>query len=45
MILQSIAEFIGFGSFIGMILYFLFLAVIVLIGIGIYYGQKPPKKD
>jgi len=41
--LNEIANWIGFGSFKGMMLYFLFLTLISLIGIGIYYGNKQGK--
>jgi hypothetical protein len=41
--LNEIANWIGFGSFKGMTLYFIFLTLISLIGIGIYYGNKQGK--
>lgn len=38
--LNEFATLIGFGTFKGMMMYFGFLTLILLIGFGIYYGQK-----
>lgn len=38
--MNDLANYIGFGSFKGMVLYFSFLAVIAFVGYGVYIGQK-----
>ena len=38
--LNEVANWVGFGSFEGMFLYFLFLTVTSLAGIVLYYGNK-----
>lgn len=42
--LNEFAILIGFGTFKGMMMYFGFLTLILLIGFGIYYGQKSTDK-
>lgn len=42
--LQVIAKFIGFGSFSGMIMYFVWLGFVALSGYVIYIGQKGGNK-
>lgn len=37
---NEFATLIGFGTFKGMMMYFGFLALILLISVGIYYSQK-----
>ena len=39
--LNHLATSIGFETFKGMMMYFGFLSLILFIGLGIYYGQKP----
>ena len=43
--LNDFANWVGFGHFKGMCVYFFFLGIMFLIGLGFYYGNKPTDKE
>lgn len=41
--LNEFANWVGFGDFLGMSLYFGWFALWILLALGFYYGNKPEK--